>query len=156
MFFFLTFLSAYWHPAKESSCRLRTFTVYTKRRASNKLKGKRRNCCLSPFLPIGCPATRLCLVTTTAYIYVIISPAWLLRPLTKSEENKWHSSILCVRVAIMDNKSFAAIVWCSPPSLNRISQPTNICTHIHTSIIAYRAVRFRWHRILVMHVLVLL
>lgn len=119
-----------------------THSLSIRRRASNKLKGKRRNCCLFlspslyPFLSIGCPATRLCLVTTTAYIYVITSPAWLLRPLAKWEENKWHSSILCVRVAIMDNKSLAAIVCRSPPSRSRISQPTNIYTlaALHTEL----------------------
>ncbi len=161
MFFFSRFSMHTDIPhKKKSSCRLRTFTVclYEGGLATSwKERGGIAvflSLSLSSSLPFyGGPATRLCLVTTTAYIYVITSSVWLVRPLAKWEEKKkMAQQYLCVRVAIMDNKSLAAILWRSLLSLGRVS------THkyIHTSIIAYRAVRFRWHRILVMHVLVLL
>jgi hypothetical protein len=73
-------------------------------------------------------------------------------PVCKMGREQMAQWYMCVRVVIMDNKSLAAILWRSLLSLSCFSAHK----YIHTSIITYRTVRFRWHRILVMLVLGLL
>ncbi len=160
MFFFLTFLYAYWHPAKKNLRVGCAHSLSIQRRASNKLKEKRRNCCL--FLSLSLPSFLRgpCYSSLSRNDYCLYlryhKPCLTRPPARKTGREQMAQQYLCVRVAIMDNKSLATILWRSPLSFSRVSQPTNIDIYIHTSIIAYRAVRFRWHCILVMHVLVLL
>jgi hypothetical protein len=101
---------------KKNLCVGCAHSLSIQRRASNKLKGKRRNCCLSLSLPsfLCGPATRLWLVTTTAFIYVITSPVWRSSARLQTGREQMVQWCLCVRVAIMDNKSLAAVLWRSP------------------------------------------
>jgi len=84
------------------------------RRASNKLKEKRRNCCL--FLSLSLPSFLRgpCYSSLSRNDYCLYlryhKPCLARPPARKTGREQMAQQYLCVRVAIMDNKSLAAIL----------------------------------------------
>jgi hypothetical protein len=108
---FLTFLYTYWHPAKKKLRVGCAHSLSIQIRVSNKLKGKRRNCCLflSLFLSMGpCNSS---LSRNDYCLYLRYHKPCLARPpACKTGREQMAQQYLYVRVAIMDNKSLAAIL----------------------------------------------
>jgi hypothetical protein len=86
------------------------------RRASNKLKGKRRNCCLSLSLSLFLPSILWgpCNSSLSRNDYCLYlryrRPCFARPPACKTGREQMAQQYLSVRVAIMDNKSLAAIL----------------------------------------------